>query len=70
MFDEVFWDAKNDMMGLLRSPIGDESKQSGYEARRGILGFPESIPCYTNRKYRSLLPLLELHRGQWTTNVG
>lgn len=35
VFDEVFWDVENDMMGLLRSPVGDESKQSNYETRRG-----------------------------------
>jgi len=35
VFDEVFWDGGNDMMGLLRRPGGDEMKQSSYEARRG-----------------------------------
>ena len=35
MFNEVFWDAEFDMMGLLREPVGDENKQSSYELKRG-----------------------------------
>jgi len=49
VFDEVFWDAENDMMGLLRSPVADESKQLNYEARRGTWISPEGIPCLLTR---------------------
>ncbi|KAF8469670.1 flavin-containing amine oxidoreductase-domain containing protein [Kalaharituber pfeilii] len=35
VFNEVFWDAGNDMFGLLRDPIGDPMKQASYEQRRG-----------------------------------
>jgi hypothetical protein len=35
VFEEAFWDVDNDMVGLLREPIGDPLVQESYEANRG-----------------------------------
>ncbi|KAI5846870.1 flavin-containing amine oxidoreductase-domain containing protein [Tricharina praecox] len=35
VFDEPFWDADNDMVGVLRDPVGDPLQQQSYEANRG-----------------------------------
>lgn len=61
MFEEVFWDAGNDMMGLLRSPEGDDLKHASYEARRGIERVAHNQSSITKWVYRTLLSILELH---------
>ena len=35
VYDEAFWDVDNDMVGLLRDPMGDPTVQESYEAMRG-----------------------------------
>lgn len=36
VYDEPFWDIDNDMIGLLREPMGDERMQESYDANRGL----------------------------------
>jgi lysine-specific histone demethylase 1 len=35
VYDIPFWDVENDMVGLLRDPLGDPLVQESYEANRG-----------------------------------
>ncbi|KAI5798997.1 flavin-containing amine oxidoreductase-domain containing protein [Geopyxis carbonaria] len=35
VYEEPFWDIENDMVGLLRDPLGDPNMQESYEANRG-----------------------------------
>lgn len=42
VYDEAFWDVENDMVGLLRDPMGDPQVQENYEANRGLFGFSDS----------------------------
>jgi hypothetical protein len=43
VFEEAFWDIENDMVGLLRDPMGDPLVQESYEANRGLFACSVSL---------------------------
>lgn len=64
VYDEAFWDVENDMVGLLRDPMGDPRVQESYEASRGSHCVPPTLPALNNQS-RSVLHVLELRETKW-----
>lgn len=64
VFDEPFWDVDNDMVGVLRNPVGDPLQQQSYEANRGLY----HLHCLLNgllKRSRSILYVLERNEAEW-----